>query len=313
MNDLDMIAQFDFSQIDDGEPQVKEPSQSPVVEDKPEWLFDEQDDDYEGEDEVYDEDVEDEEVEEAEEGHFSTDFDSIDDDVEFKIGGESITKAEIADVVKTRADLKEAHEGISSYVHNLSEVEMRISTYLNASMSETETRLRQVESMLEAPEKLTPSEVQKALIAKRDLMVRQNQLEDNARQIRAAEEERRQQLDLMKIRNTDAELKAKVPGYRGIETLKEVALWAQKEGIDEASLRQSMSPALIKALMDAKVYREKIGGKRVIREAASRKAAPKSVSSKPKPRTVGSVNKMKAFERASKAGDSAAMFSLLED
>lgn len=305
---------FDFSLIEDDNVS-NAPTKEVVEKEEADWLNEEYDEEESG-DEFEDEEEFEEEEDNADSIDLSSQFDEIDDEAEFNIGGETITKAEIADVVRTRAELKEAHEGISSYVNNLSEVEMRISTYLNASMTETETRLRQIDNMLQAPERLTPTEVQKALVAKRDLQARQTQLEANAAQVRAAEEERRQQLDLLKIRQTDSELKARVPGYRGIETLKEIAVWAQKEGIDESALRQSMSPALIKALMDAKTYREKVGGKKAIREnAQKRTSAPRSVSSKPKQRKVStsSTSKSKAYDRAMNSGNTSAAFAFLED
>lgn len=271
-------------------------------------------------DEEFDGEYEDEEQDDAPRdlhsviSEVANEFDSIDDEFEFTIGGEKIAKRDIAEVVRTRAEMKEAYEGLSGYVNNLSETEMRINTYLQASMTETETRLRQVEQMLQRPEAMTPSEVQKALVAKRDLTARQSQLEANAAQIRGAEEERRQQLDIMKIRQTDATLKTSVPGYKGIQTMKEISTWAQKEGISEADIRASMSPAMMKMMMDAKLYREKVGGKKTIREAAAKRTntAPKSAPAKQRSRVANATSNAKAYERAMKSGDAATAFLFVE-
>ncbi|MGL5964498.1 MAG: hypothetical protein ACRCZ2_08940 [Fusobacteriaceae bacterium] len=322
MDETGMIREFNFMDIveDDGpgrtaadlylDPEVDENADDGWDGEKPEWLDDENFD--LGEEEANEEEEENSFGSTLEE--IASNFDTIDDDTEFTIHGETITKADIASVVRDRADLKEAREGIEAYVGNLGEVEMRISTYLQASMTETETRLRQVELMLERPETMTPTEVQKALVAQRDLRARQGQLEQNAAQVRGAEEERRQQLDLMKINQTNATLRASLPDYKGIQTLKEVATWAQKEGIPEADLRASMSPAMIRALMDAKLYREKVGGKKQIREAAAKRVAPKSVSAKPKSRgAIKESNNSRAYEKAMKAGDTSSAFNFLTD
>lgn len=316
---LDMISQFDFNDIVDENTSVSQTADAYLSEDKHDGGNDEFDfeeefgfDDEEG----FEDDVEeDDNVGSSSLQEIAESFDSIDDDIEFTIHGEKVTKADIAEVVRTRADMKEAHEGLTAYVSNLSEVEMRVNTYLSASMTETETRLRQVEGMLDRPENMTPTELQRALIAKKDLMARQTQLEQNAQKIRSAEEERRQAIDLMKIRQTDATLKMSVPGYKGVQTLQEIASWAQKEGIDEAALRNGMSPALIKALMDAKSYREKVGGKKQIREAAQKRVAPRSTSSRQKSKspTVSRGNTQKAYEKAMASGDSATAFAFLTD
>lgn len=316
-----MIREFNFMDIvDDDTPTQESKAERYLQGDEYDPAAEEDDDDWGGVEHEWAEGDEDDDVEE--EGGFgstleevASNFDTISDDVEFVIHGEKVTKADIASVVRDRADLKEAREGIEAYVGNLGEVEMRISSYLQASMTETETRLRQVEAMLERPESLTPSEVQKALVAQRDLRARQGQLEANASQVRAAEEERRGALDMMKINQTNAVLRTSVPGYKGMETLREVAIWAQAEGIDESALRGGMSPALIKALMDAKLYREKVGGKKQIREAAAKRTAPKSVSAKPKsrPSVIKESNKTRAYERAMASGDTSSAFNFLVD
>lgn len=321
MDDMNQIHEFSFADIvEDDAPASKSSAMGNVEQEwdeTPEWLRDESEEDGEFEEE-FEGEVESEEDEDTfgstlEE--VASNFDTIDDSVEFTIGGEKVTKADIAEVVRDRADLREAREGLNSYISNLSEVELRISTYIQASMTETETRLRQVELMLENPDRMTPSDIQKALVAKKDLTARQVQLEQNASKVRAEEEQRRQQLDLVKINQTNAELRASLPGYKGIQTLQEVATWAQKEGIGEDALRSGMSPALIKALLDAKTYREKTSGKKAIRANVEKRMAPKSTSSKAKPRSsaISASSRQKAYERAQAAGDISAMFNLLED
>lgn len=247
----------------------------------------------------------------------ANEFDEIDDNFQFTIQGEKVSKADLVEVVRTKNELKEAYQGISDYVANLSEVEMRVQTYLQASMTETETRLRQIEKMLDQPEKMTPTELQKAYIAQRDLRQRQAALEQNAQKVRAEEEQRRQSINMMKINQTDVQLRASVPGYQGMKTLREVAQWAQQNGLSEQSMLEAMSPEFVKILMDAKVYREKVSGKRGIAEKATARA-PKSMSVKAKTTAsvksaMGHRKKTASFEKAMRDGDMSAAFNMLED
>lgn len=322
---MSMVQEFSFMDIVDEDTNTTEVNPTTKYLDNDDAGYD----DYEGEDDGMDflrdeEDVVEDEVEEESSEFGSTleevasNFDTIPEDVEFVIHGEKVSKRDIADIVHRTKELNEAYTGFSDYVSNLSEVEMRVQTYLSASMTETETRLRQIEQMLEHPEQLTGGELQKAYIAQRDLRKRQSQLEENASNVRRAEEERRQQIDIVKIRQTNAALNGVVPGYKGMNTLKELAGWAQEQGVNEQALRSAMSPEFVKLLMDAKMYREKVGGKRQVREAAQKRvAAPaqRSISSKPKAKksAIGDAQRQRGYDAAMKAGDSTAAFAFLVD
>lgn len=306
--DFNMIDADDSSGVDEQAQRYLEP-ELPEEGDEEEWGYSNEE---ESTEEV------DEESGLASIDDLAQNFDTLPEDVAFTINGEAVSKKEIAEIVKTRSDLKEASEGLSDYVSNLSEVEMRVQSYLAASMSETETRLRQIEQMLNQPERMTPTELQKAYIAQRDLRARQTVLEQNAANVRDEEIQRRQAVNMMKINQTNAQLKASVPGWKGKDSLREVASWAQQQGLKEDSLVEAMSPEFIKILMDAKMYREKVSGKKAIVEKARAKpAAQKSVSSKPKSSNlrgaVGERQRAAAYDKAMKAGDSSAAFNFLMD
>lgn len=323
---MSMIGGFDFNNIVDYDNtgEVVEPAEKYIPQDEAEDNFDDNPFPFDNEEEMVEEDSFEDEEEVSEFGstleEVASNFDVIPEDVEFVIHGEKVSKKDIADIVHKSKELTEAYSGFTDYVSSLSEVELRVQTYLSASMTETETRLRQIEQMLEHPEQLTGGELQKAYIAQRDLRKRQTQLEENASNVRKAEEERRSQIDIIKIRQTNAALNGTVPGYKGINTLKELAGWAQQQGMDEQSLRASMSPEFIKVLMDAKLYREKIGGKRQAAERRPQKSAPapsaqRSLSSKPKAKrsALNDHQKHRAYDAAMKAGDATAAFAFIKD
>lgn len=330
MND-DMIidiSNFDFSMLDDGIDNTPETTPAPKAsfigdeepdEDELDWDAEEVED----EDEEDFEDDEDDEDFDNEEGinsliDFSSKFDDIPDDLEFNIGGQTVTKQFIAETVKTRNDIKEAETEMRSYINNLRDKEDAINTAIQMSVTEVEGRLEYVNSLLKDPESMTPTDLQKVLVSKAALEKRYTELDGNIKKIRAAEAERREQTNVIKIKQTDMAMRGE-PGWKGIESIREIANFAQERGVDSALLLEGMSPSLMKMMLNAKKFEEmQTTNKKRLRDSV--KAPVKSIPSKPKSRasatTKGRANKTERREllRRMKAGESTSdFFHLLDD
>lgn len=318
---LDMDA-FDFASIEDDAPSYegyKEPSVNYDDIDSDDADDDVEEFDYE------DEDVEDTDADDAEDldesginsmKDFADNFETLPDDLEFKLGDESFSKADVVDTLRTRKELMETQEAMGSYISSLNEINSRINGYLKQSASETELKLIEVNQRLANPENMAASDVQRAVVLKRELEQRQKVLENNIIQAQKDEQEKREIVNVHKINSTDLALRGS-EGYKGIQTIGEIARWAQGEGIDPNALMDGMSPALVRALMDAKAYRErKVASKE--RLANTVKSAPKSVKSDTKASAPKKTSKAGARQRAEKAiaagkGNPVDFFHLLED
>lgn len=289
MNQEDMfidIDSFDFNSIDSDIEVVptKAPKPSTVVEET-----DDSDDDFEYD---YDEDEVEggEEVEAEDEDDMSADtmqsfaenFADLPDELEFNFGDEKITKGEFVQAAKQRREINMVHEEMSGYIKSLSDNETRIQGYLAASMSETEARLMAVNEKLANPDELAPSDLKKYYTAKRDLEARHRELENNMAKVREEEIARKEQINVIKIRQTDIALRG-TPGYAGMDTIRELALFAEQSGLSSEMMLEGMSPELIKLLMDAKKFRSGKAARDAKLSAASKGKAPQSVASKPKP------------------------------
>lgn len=307
------IENFDFNMIDDGDDAA---SVVPGDADYEE-VFDE-DESSINDEEFIDDEQEAEEKEEVSLMSFAENFSEIPDDLEFTIDGAKVTKADLTNTFKAKAEVEEAREGLNTYIKNLTATEAKVQDYIKLSVSETENRLKAVNNLLANPESMSPSDVQKALVAKRDLENRYRALETNIAGLRQAEAERKEQVSIAKIRQADVSLRG-TPGYAGMSTIREVATFAEANGISSEILMEGMSPGLIKLLMDAKTYRDKVGSsKDRIKSAAvkTKGTANRSVSSKPKA-TTGAKPRMKsevAFQRFAKGEMAAAdVFQFIKD
>lgn len=326
MSSNDMILDldnFDFSLIDSDDSQVvdKEPEYDfnadddvSVVED--EFVYDDED----SNDDDMDDDGGDDEPSFTNVAEFAEKFEDIPDDVEFVIDGNKVTKADLAQSVRNKVELDEARNGLSTYIQNLSATEAKIQDYIKLSVSETENRLTAINQMLARPESLSPSDLQKAFVAKRDLEARYAALEQNVSGLRQAEAERKEQVAIAKIRQADVALRG-TPGYSGMNTIRDIAAFGESNGLSSELLMEGMSPSLIRLLMDAKMYREKVGGgkDRIKAAVSGKKQAPnaRSVSSRSSKKPAkGSSNYNRAKNEAMKkyaSGDASAIFDYLED
>ncbi|MGL4358719.1 MAG: hypothetical protein ACRCSY_08525 [Cetobacterium sp.] len=308
---------FDFSLLMEDET----PSNDPVQEEETNEFYD---DSYE-ENEEYEESG-DEESGDTEEDKFEKDislqtfsenFDDIPDDLEFKIGGEVITKQFIAETVKTRNDIAQAEEELRTYINNTKQREEDISFNLSIATTEVEGRLKHVNNLLSDPESLTPQDLQKAYIAKSQLEKRYSELSSAVIKIREAEAATREQNNVMKIKQTDMSMRGE-KDWRGIDSIRELAGYAQEIGLSQDLVLEGMSPALMKVLMNARRWESQQNTNKARIKESIKSQAPRSISTKKKPREVSQTKmsestRRREYEKAMKAGDSAKMFSLLVD
>lgn len=316
---MDMIEPFDFSMIED-EPveMVKETSYE-----MPQETYEDDDEElsWDVEDDVEEEgDVEDESKSLASSvSELAENFSDLPDDLEFKVGDVAVTKKELAEVVAQREFISKSNKEFEDFTKNITEQNMQIESHLNMAMTEARIKYEHYTKLLQDADNLHASDVQKALRLQKEAAKRYNELEQHSKEYRRVEEQRQQEVDVMRIRRTDNELRGKLTGYRGInETLAPLMTWAQEQGIPQEGLMKAMSPALIQTLMDAKEYRDRVGGKKAaISAAASRgKPAPKSISSKSSNKTPvrqKSSNNKASFEAAMRNNDMATAFKFLED
>lgn len=309
--EVSMVGAFDFDSIlEDNELEVVNPTHSQTVEDDSDEEYE-----YEDEDEFEDEEEDDELASEdklTSFQDFAEQFDDLPDDLTFKMGDASFTKADIVSTVKAKAEVDEAHEAFTSFIENLNNINQRQEMYVRGSMSETEMKLAEIEEVLANPGNVAPSKLQAMLEAKHAYEQRHKVLEQNLVKVIEDNKIRKDAANVAKIRQTDLMMRG-TPGYAGMSTLQELAQWAQKEGISGDAVVEGMAPALIKILMDAKKYREDtVSRKERVKKAVS---TPTSVSSKKKavaPKVRDTAAKARAVKALEK-GDLSSAFEFIED
>lgn len=305
MLDLDT---FDFSMIDD-EADTPSPAKKEPIEE--EEGFEGEEDTFEGDEDS--EEVEDDASDLEEEEHSAPDFDEFDDAYEFNVDGVVVTKADMLDTVRSRNAIKEAQTSLFGYMKTINEANNRMDAVLRASISESEMKLQEINSMLDRPSDIQPSRLQALLQAKKDTQARLSTLEDNAMKLKREQEEAQDALNLSRITQTDMALRG-TPEYHGIDTIRELAQWAQKLGVDGNAMMAGMSPALVKVLMDAKKYND-VKEQKTSKVRTLAKPVPKSSSAKKpasKAPASGSKAKQEALKRVNK-GDFSNAFDFLED
>lgn len=289
---------FDFSMLGDED---ATPVNAPVVEEED---FEDNSDlnfDFDSEDGV--DDGEDEEGEELDEDginslqDFASSFDDIPDTLEFNIGGEVVAKADIVQAAKQRKEIASDHEELKTYIQNLNDIEQRQEGYMNLAISETESRLNSIYAKLQNPASMTQAQLTQALTSKAQLEEHYKVLETNVLNSRAEAQTRRDHVNQIKVRQTDLAMRG-TAGYKGVETLRGLANFAQESGLDPQNILDSISPAFVSMLMDAKRFRDATASKRSKLEAITSKkvssTSPRSTSSRPKAKTVRATNANKA-------------------
>lgn len=272
------IDNFDFNSIDDGNASV------PVEEETlPEQLTEEEVEEFEDEDYEEQEDEEDDELASEDKinsiKEFAEQFEDLPDDLTFKLGDAAFTKADLVKTIKAKEEVDEAHEAFTSFVENLNVINQRQELYVRGSMSETEMKLAEINQALANPATIAPSKLQALLEAKNSYEQRHAALEQNLMKVMEDNKARKDASNLGKIRQTDLMMRG-TPGYTGINTIRDLAQWAQKEGINGDAIVEGMSPQFIQILMDAKKFREEAAGRKErIKKAV---ASPTSVTSKKK-------------------------------
>lgn len=295
MNNNDMIIDidnFDFSQIDDVKEEVVEVKTTHDL-----WSDDADEDSYDldNEEEVEEEDGEGDEPSFTDLNSFAKSFDDIPDDIEFTVGGQAFTKADIAETISRKTEMDNSYRELETYVSNLNASEQVIQEKLNLSMSETETKLRYYNNILARPENLSPQDLRQAYINKQELEKRHASLEQNVAEVRAANAARKDAVNIQRVKSTNIAMRG-VEGWKGVETIRDLAGFAQTQGMSPDLVMEGMSPGLMKMLMNAKKYEETLGANKKRVQNAVKKGgnSPRSVSSKPTTKKASTSDRARA-------------------
>lgn len=320
---------FDFNSLDDSDisgniaPAKRAEPEEEIYEDDS-FNLDEIDDEYADEDSEEDSDEDEDEGGTAEDDFntvkdFAEKFDDIPDDLEFKIGDGVFTKNDIRETISKRAELSESYQEMSVYVQNIQASESAIADAMNLSMSEAQTRLIALNQALSKPEELDPRDVQRYLTAKRDTEARYNELQDNVAKVRKAEDERKQEISVMRIKQTDVAMRG-TDGWKGIPSIGEYTKFAESKGLNSDLVLSGMSPGLITILMNAKKYEDLTAKNKGRIKASVKGTAPRSVASKApsrnstSPKSASKASRQAALQKMSRGKlDSKEFFDNLID
>lgn len=225
---------------------------------------------------------------------FAESFDDIPDDIEFKVNGVAMSKADIAAAITKREEVDNSYTELEKYVANLNANEAFVQDKLNLSMSETETKLRHYNNLLSRPDKMSAHELREVYMHKSELEKRYATLEQDIVAVRNAHNARRDEVNVQRVKSTNVAMRG-TEGWKGLETIRELASFAKDNGISPDVVMEGMSPGMMKMLLDAKKYQETISGsKKRVKDVVRGSNAPRSVSSKSKAKSPSAGLNQKA-------------------
>lgn len=230
---------------------------------------------------------------------FAEQFDDIPDDIEFKVGGVSMSKADIASAIARSEEVNNTYSELEKYVSNLNANEAFIQDKLNFSMSETETKLRHYNNLLSRPDRLSASELREVYMHKQELEKRYSTIEQDIVAVRNAHNARRDEVNVQRVKQTNVAMRG-TDGWKGLETIRELASFAESNGMSADTVMEGMSPGLMKMLLNAKRYEETVSGSKRRVQNAVKGNAPRSVSSKPKAKSPSAGGRTAQKARAAK-------------
>ena len=230
---------------------------------------------------------------------FAESFDDIPDDIEFKVGGVSLSKADIASAIARSEEVKNTYSELEKYVSNLNSNEQFIQDKLNFSMSETETKLRHYNNLLSRPDRLSPTELRDVYLHKQELEKRYSTIEQDIVAVRNAHNARRDEVNVQRVKQTNVAMRG-TDGWKGLETIRELADFAKSQGVSPDVVMEGMSPGMMKMLMNAKRYEETVNGSKKRVQNAVKGSAPRSVSSQAKAKSPAPVGRNAQKARAHK-------------
>lgn len=306
----EVMQPFDFSMINDSDD--VELVESHEYKEDPSGMDDE--DDLWDTDEEVSEDDEDISSKEAV-TMLDGDLSSLDDEFEFTIGEEKLTKVELMERLNTVHVAKEKSEKLDTYFQNFKQIDEQMNHAFVASATENDLKLNHIRSKLRDPS-ITDSQRGQLYNEMSKLEGNKKVLDERVQGFFAAKEMREQQAEMVRLSQTNNVMSEKY-GAKWVDNMAPaVTSYINESGIASPEMRKAISPAMIEVLIKAMKYdKMEKNGKEKVKAAVTRKpatSAPRSTAS-----SSASGKKMTrsdaAYRKAVREGDNAALFNFIKD
>lgn len=242
-------------------------------------------------------------------------LDILEDDFEFTIGEEKLSKADLIAKVQASGEAVRKKEELDGYFKNFKNIDDQMNHQFVASATENDIKLNNVRNKLRDPN-IGDSDRGRLYGELTKLEGNKKVLDERVQTFFAAREMREQQAELVKLTQTNAVMSEKY-GNQWTDTMAPaITKYINESGIASPEMRKAVSPALLEVLVKAMKFDnlDKGGRAKVKAAATNRKpAAPRSTASKaPGTRNTMSKNEME-YRRAVKENDMSTLFKYLKD
>lgn len=306
-------AEFSFADIvdDDSEVEVVVDHDFDTFEDTDDDVFDDGDD----LSWLYDEEEEVEAEEDASDlTTVSGDLNVLNDDFEFTIGEEKLTKADLIAKVQASGEAQKKKEELEGYFNNFKQIDEQMNHAFIASATENDIKLTNVQNKLRDPN-ITDADRGRLYGELQKLEGNKRVLDERVQTFFAAKEMREQQAELVKLTQTNAAMTEKY-GQQWVDTMAPaITQYINESGIASPEMRKAVSPAMLEVLLKAMKYdKMEKGGKEKVKAAVTKKPAPaRSTVSKAQGRGNTMSKREMEYRRAMKSGDMTALFQFIKD
>lgn len=279
---------------------------------------DEYEDSFEDADDLFDDEqleefAEEDRLEQMDDNELSTHmFDEIADDAVLTLGDASVTKRELAELVRVKQEVKDAYEMLAGFSQAMERRELENNTKVYAATLECDRQIEAIQRRMNDP--LTnPSEKGNLWSQLQNLQNRKETISREASEYSKSMEDSKIKSIQQRYNVMNAEMSREVQNWR--EEGPKLQSFLEKSGMKMDDVHNVVSPAFARIILKAMRYEETVEASKATVKEKLKSKPQRAINSSSRSGKVSSGKRQRVLNTLNKGGhvDSATMFDFLED